>query len=41
MQEQDFTLNEEAVVTIRCLGAIPDDVEALLAEIAAEEDNIK
>ena len=30
-------VSDEAVVTIRCLGAIPQEVEALLAEIVAEE----
>lgn len=32
----DFT--EESVVTIRCLSAIPEDVQSLLAQIADEEE---
>ncbi len=31
-------VSREAVVTIRCLSAIPADLEALLAEIADQEE---
>ena len=33
----DFT--DENVVTIRCLSAIPEDVQSLLAQIADEEES--
>lgn len=38
-QTQPYTYIEESVVTIRCLSSIPADVEALLAEIAEEEES--
>lgn len=36
--EADQLAGGSTVVTIRCLSAIPEEVEALLAEIAAEEE---
>jgi hypothetical protein len=45
-EPKDKTINvadvsAEVVVTIRCLSAIPEEVEALLAEIAAEEQGAR